>query len=81
MTVKRVEHQGIKIQLLGQIELASERGTGHEFVSLGEAPQLMPVPCTGDTGCTGQHSPSHYAHHTMYEAWGHSIVKLPTAKT
>ena len=27
---------GIKVQLLGQIELASERGQPHEFVSLGE---------------------------------------------
>lgn len=31
---KRVEHMGIKVQLLGQIELASERGQYHEFVSL-----------------------------------------------
>lgn len=35
MSVKKLEHQGIKIQLLGQIELASERGVAHEFVSLG----------------------------------------------
>eukprot|EP00199_Chlamydomonas_sp_CCMP681_P000650 CAMPEP_0119107076 /NCGR_PEP_ID=MMETSP1180-20130426/7935_1 /TAXON_ID=3052 ORGANISM="Chlamydomonas cf sp, Strain CCMP681" /NCGR_SAMPLE_ID=MMETSP1180 /ASSEMBLY_ACC=CAM_ASM_000741 /LENGTH=500 /DNA_ID=CAMNT_0007092509 /DNA_START=118 /DNA_END=1620 /DNA_ORIENTATION=- len=34
MTTKKLEHQGIKIQLLGQIELSSERGTAHEFVSL-----------------------------------------------
>lgn len=33
-TGKRMEHQGIKVQLLGQIELSSERGTHHEFVSL-----------------------------------------------
>lgn len=33
-TGKKIEHQGIKVQLLGQIELASERGTHHEFVSL-----------------------------------------------
>jgi len=32
---KKVEHQGIKVQLLGQIELASERGHPHDFVSLG----------------------------------------------
>jgi hypothetical protein len=35
MTTKKIEHQSIKVQLLGQIELASERGTAHEFVSLG----------------------------------------------
>jgi hypothetical protein len=36
LTVKKLEHQGIKVQLLGQIELATERGHPHEFVSLGE---------------------------------------------
>ncbi len=35
LTTKRVEHSGIKIKLVGQIELASERGTYHDFVSLG----------------------------------------------
>lgn len=35
LTTKRVEHTGIKVQLLGQIELASERGSPHDFVSLG----------------------------------------------
>jgi hypothetical protein len=35
LTTKRVEHSGIKVQLLGQIELASERGSPHDFVSLG----------------------------------------------
>lgn len=35
LTTKRVEHSGIKVQLLGQIELASERATPHDFVSLG----------------------------------------------
>eukprot|EP00878_Enallax_costatus_P002454 GHUV01002633.1.p1 GENE.GHUV01002633.1~~GHUV01002633.1.p1 ORF type:complete len:335 (+),score=99.67 GHUV01002633.1:291-1295(+) len=34
LTTKRVEHNGIKVQLLGQIELASERGSPHDFVSL-----------------------------------------------
>ncbi|GFH07967.1 subunit of retromer complex, partial [Haematococcus lacustris] len=34
MTTKKLEHQSIKVQLLGQIELASERGVAHEFVSL-----------------------------------------------
>ena len=33
---KKVDHQGIRVQLLGEIELASERGHPHEFVSLGE---------------------------------------------
>ena len=36
---KRVEHQGIKVQLIGQIELAAERNAvrsnPHDFVSLG----------------------------------------------
>ena len=31
-----MEHQGIKVQLLGQIELASERGHPHTFISLGK---------------------------------------------
>lgn len=34
LTTKKIDHQGIKVQLLGQIELASERGQHHEFVSL-----------------------------------------------
>ena len=38
---KRLEHQGIKVQLIGQIELLAERGQigkahSHDFVSLGE---------------------------------------------
>jgi vacuolar protein sorting-associated protein 26 len=35
LTTKKLEHQGIKVQLMGQIELANERGTSHEFVSFG----------------------------------------------
>lgn len=35
LTTKRTEHSGIKVQLLGQIELASERGSFHDFVALG----------------------------------------------
>ena len=31
---KRVEHLGLRVQLLGEIELASEKGRPHEFVSL-----------------------------------------------
>ena len=31
---KRVEHQSIRVQLVGEIELASERGHPHEFLSL-----------------------------------------------
>lgn len=33
---RRTEHQGIRIQLLGEVELASERGHPHQFLSLGE---------------------------------------------
>lgn len=36
LTTKKFEHQGIRVQLIGQIELASERGQPHDFVSLGE---------------------------------------------
>lgn len=32
---KKLEHQGIRVQLLGQIELKSERGAPIEFLSLG----------------------------------------------
>lgn len=31
---KRLEHQGIKIEFIGQIELYYDRGNHHEFVSL-----------------------------------------------
>ncbi|KAA6417127.1 MAG: subunit of retromer complex [Trebouxia sp. A1-2] len=31
---KKVEHQGIKVQLLGQIELKTERGTPNDFLAL-----------------------------------------------
>ncbi|PNW79418.1 hypothetical protein CHLRE_09g414200v5 [Chlamydomonas reinhardtii] len=34
LTTKKFEHQGIRVQLIGQIELASERGQPHDFVSL-----------------------------------------------
>lgn len=33
---RRVEHQGVRVQLVGEIELAAERGHPHEFLSLGE---------------------------------------------
>ena len=33
---KRADHQGIRVQLLGEVELASERGYPHQFLSLGE---------------------------------------------
>ena len=42
---KKVDHQGIRVQLLGEIELAAERGHPHEFVSLGEPVALAEVPC------------------------------------
>ena len=44
---KKLEHQGIKVQLIGQIELATERGHPHDFVNLGENPlQRVLVPST-----------------------------------
>jgi hypothetical protein len=69
LTTKRVEHSGIKVQLLGQIELASERGSPHDFVSLGalscvsqqqqqpEARSMMQQChqlCCSDRGCRQQ---------------------------
>lgn len=39
---KRADHQGIRVQLIGQIELASERGHPHDFVSLGELGGQLP---------------------------------------
>jgi len=35
MTTKKLEHMGIKAQLLGQIDVATERGVKHEFMSMG----------------------------------------------
>ena len=32
---KKLEHQGIRVQLLGQIEMKSERGAPNDFLSLG----------------------------------------------
>jgi len=32
---RRLEHAGIKIQLIGRIELAADRGTKHDFLKLG----------------------------------------------
>ncbi|EFJ42180.1 hypothetical protein VOLCADRAFT_77226 [Volvox carteri f. nagariensis] len=34
LTTKKFEHQGIRVQLVGQIELLSERGSPHDFVNL-----------------------------------------------
>ena len=34
---KKVEHQGIRVQLLGQIELKTERGSPQDFLALGMA--------------------------------------------
>ena len=36
---QKVDHNGIKVQLLGQIELASERGHPSDFLAL-SAPQM-----------------------------------------
>ena len=33
---KKFEHNGIRVQLIGQIELASERGSYYDFLSLSE---------------------------------------------
>jgi hypothetical protein len=37
LTTKKLEHMGIKVQLLGQIEVASERGVKHEFMGMGKS--------------------------------------------
>ena len=34
---KKVEHQGIRVQLLGQIELKTERGSPQDFLALGDS--------------------------------------------
>lgn len=41
---KRADHQGIRVQLLGEVELASERGHPHQFLSLGGRRRLPPLP-------------------------------------
>ena len=38
---KKVEHQGIKVQLLGQIELKTDRGNPHDFLALGKHFQCL----------------------------------------
>lgn len=52
LTTKRVEHAGVRVQLVGQIELASERGTFHDFISL--ARELSPP---GDVATTAAGRP------------------------
>ena len=47
-----MEHQGIKVQLLGQIELASERGHPHTFISLGKRTSSC-ISCTDARPMTG----------------------------
>lgn len=42
---KRMDHQGIRVQLVGEVELASERGHPHEFLSLGEHPTAHVASC------------------------------------
>lgn len=39
---QKVDHNGVKVQLLGQVELASERGNPSDFLAL-SAP-LLPSP-------------------------------------
>jgi vacuolar protein sorting-associated protein 26 len=38
---KKVEHTGVKIELLGQIELYFDRGSFYDFTSLGELQNLQ----------------------------------------
>lgn len=38
---KKIDHNGIRVQLIGQIELASERGTFYDFLSLGMSTDQM----------------------------------------
>ena len=38
---KKVEHQGIKVQLLGQIELKTDKGNPHDFLALGKHYQCL----------------------------------------
>jgi hypothetical protein len=38
---KKVEHTGLKIELLGQIELYFDRGSFYDFTSLGELQHLQ----------------------------------------
>jgi vacuolar protein sorting-associated protein 26 len=38
---KKVEHTGVKIELLGQIELYFDRGSFYDFTSLGELQHLL----------------------------------------
>ena len=50
---KKVEHNGIKVQLLGQIELASERGHPSDFLALSKqlpASLLPPFVCDAVRG-------------------------------
>ena len=44
---KRADHQGIRIQLLGEVELASERGHPHQFLSLGGCVSRLSCCCGG----------------------------------
>lgn len=41
LTTKKLEHMGIKVQLLGQIDVSSERGVTHEFMGMGECLSLL----------------------------------------
>lgn len=33
---KKIEHNGIRVQLIGQIEMSSEKGNFYDFLSLGQ---------------------------------------------
>ena len=57
---KKVEHQGIRVQLLGQIELKTERGSPQDFLALGDSDdtlttmQVVTTPVFA-TSCTPLH--------------------------
>jgi hypothetical protein len=55
---KRVEHQGIKIELLGQIELFVDRGSYYDFISLGPLPRRQtPRPASQSLQLRREHPP------------------------
>ncbi len=51
---KRADHQGIRVQLLGEVELASERGHPHQFLSLGAPPPWGRRPALRGAAGSGQ---------------------------
>lgn len=43
-SAKKVEHSGMKVQLLGMIELATDRHNPQDFVALGEPQRILMQP-------------------------------------